>query len=214
MQKLIDKIFDKIPYGLLERFSTSQMLGIGAGIGAGVFGLFWITVHSAQEDEYTALETKMAQVQKKLTKYQREVAQLGALILQVAQLDADLEEFKRQLPVEDELPKLINRLADAGSLLGISMNSFEIGDEVEKKTFYRTIPLTISISGGFYNTLGFFDTLQHLMQMVNVTKLKLQMKKERELGVDEEGRKTFLSTSRVFSTISALTYAYIEGSEK
>lgn len=209
----MDKIFDKIPYDKLERFQKTHAIMVGAALVLGIFILYYMMVYSAYQEEYNQLETKLTQTKQKLKRYELEVAQKDLITKQVATLAGTLVERKRQLPLVKQLPTLLNKISDVGRFLDVNITEFRL-DEATEKRFYKEIPIHMTITGDYYRTAGFFDTLQSLLRMVNITKLnmirsEIDVAGTGSLGQAQRERKMMLRTD-----IQAKTFAYIEGSEK
>lgn len=209
----MDKIFDKIPYDKLEKFQKTHAIMVGAALVLGVFILYYMMVYSPYQEEYNQLEAKLTQTKQKLKRYELEVAQKDLITKQVATLAGTLVERKRQLPLVRQLPTLLNKISDVGRFLDVNITEFRL-DEATEKRFYKEIPITMTITGDYYRTAGFFDTLQSLLRMVNISKLKMVRQKIDvsaigDLGEAQRDQKLMLRTD-----IQAKTFAYIEGSEK
>ncbi|MCF8721864.1 type 4a pilus biogenesis protein PilO [Nitrospina gracilis] len=209
----MDKILDKIPYDKLDRFQKPQAIMAGAVLCFGVILMYYFLVYSAYQDEYRDLETKLGKTQDKLKLYQQEVSQKELITKQVATLSGTLVEKKRQLPLVEQLPTLLNKISDVGRFLDVNIVTFRL-DEASEKRFYKEIPITMTITGDYYRTAGFFDTLQSLLRMVNISKLKMvrettQVSVKGKMGEAKREAVLLLKTD-----IQAKTFAYIEGSEK
>ena len=134
------------------------------------------------------------------------------MIVAIASLFGTLGEKKRQLPLSDEIPLLIHKIADIGDFLGVDIVSFKLSPATSED-FYKSIPLSVTISGSYYQTAGFFDSLQNLLRMVNVQSFTIDMKSAIKIVVNEDGEKEQETVPALQTQISANTFAYIEGSE-
>jgi Tfp pilus assembly protein PilO len=136
-----------------------------------------------------------------------------AITKQVAALFGTLGEKKRQLPLAEEIPLLIHKIADIGDFLGVDIVSFKLAPAT-KSDFYKSIPVSVTINGGYYQTAGFFDSLQNLLRVVNVRSFEMNMRPAIKIVINEDGEKEQESVSTLQTKIVADTFAYIEGSEK
>lgn len=209
----MDKILDKIPYDKLDRFQKPQAIMVGAVLCFGVILMYYFLVYSAYQDEYRELETKLGKTQDKLKLYQQEVSQKELITKQVATLSGTLVEKKRQLPLVEQLPTLLNKISDVGRFLDVNIVTFRL-DEASEKRFYKEIPITMTITGDYYRTAGFFDTLQSLLRMVNISKLKMVRETTQVSVKGKMGEAQRESVLLLKTDIQAKTFAYIEGSEK
>jgi Tfp pilus assembly protein PilO len=74
--------------------------------------------------------------------------------------------------------------------------------------FYKEIQIEIPVSGGFYQAIGFFESIQNLLRIVSINNLKLETKK---ISIKVGNRRV---KSRKLETSSmAVTFSYIDGAE-
>jgi len=207
----MDKIFDKlnINYQQFEKFPMIGFLGVGMGIFV-VFALvYFFLVYGDIQMEMKDLQAKEAASKKQLDQYQRVINEEPVVRDSLAASVGELSEKKRQMPSAKELPRLLNRVADLGEMLNLSINRFVI-QEASSTEFYKEIPMTIQLSGGYSNTAGFFDALQNLLQLVQINNIDMKMASIQVVGEDEEGKPALDSEQQLRTSISATAYAYIE----
>jgi len=209
----LNKIFDKIPYETFANFKSAHYIGMAAGLFLAILGAMFFVVFSPNGEEKAGLDKKLAETEKKLQLYLAEGAKKEAITKQVAALFGTLGEKKRQLPLAEEIPLLIHKIADIGDFLGVDIISFKL-HPATSSDFYKSIPMSVTISGSYYKTAGFFDSLQNLLRVVNVKSFQMNMRPTTELVINEDGEKEQKSVSTLQTIITADTFAYIEGSEK
>jgi len=206
---MMDKIFDKLPYDSMANVKFIHMVVVALVIAGIVLGCYNFLLYDSMKQEYAALEQKKVDMENKLVRYQSEVAQKEALTKQVATLAGTLVERKRQLPLPEEIPTLLNKMADVAEFLGLRILEFKMGDAADNE-FYKEIPMTISLMGDFYRTAGFFDTMQSLLRLVNVSDLKMEMSPFKQVSKGEDGERIVDDVDKLKTSIEAKTYAYIE----
>ncbi|MEE9497905.1 MAG: type 4a pilus biogenesis protein PilO [Nitrospinaceae bacterium] len=209
----LNKIFDKIPYETLANFKPAHYIGMAAGFSLVIFGAMFFVAFSPNAEEKAKLEKKLAGTEKKLERYLAEGAKKEAITKQVAALFGTLGEKKRQLPLAEEIPLMIHKISDIGDFLGVDIVSFKL-NPAKSEGFYKTIPMSLTIVGTYYQTAGFFDSLQNLLRMVNIESFKMDMRPAIKIVVNEDGEKKQESVQALQTVITANTFAYIEGSEK
>ena len=209
----LNKILDKIPYETFANFKPAHYLGMAAGLSLVIFGAMFFLFFSPNAEEKAALDKKLAETEQKLATYLAEGAKKEAMTKQVASLFGTLGEKKRQLPLNEEIPLLIHKISDIGDFLGVDIVSFKLEPAV-KGDFYRSIPMSVTISGTYYKTAGFFDSLQNLLRVINVKTFEMKMRPAIKLVINEDGEKEQESIDSLQTEITADTFAYIEGSEK
>jgi Tfp pilus assembly protein PilO len=209
----LNKLLDKIPYGTFANFKPAHYFGMAAGLSLVIFGAMFFLVFSPNAEEKAQLDKKLADTENKLELYLAEGAKKDAITKQVAALFGTLGEKKRQLPLAEEIPLLIHKIADIGDFLGVDVVSFKLEPAISSD-FYKSIPVSVTINGSYYKTAGFFDSLQSLLRVVNVKSFEMNMRPAIQLVVNEDGEKEQESVSTLQTMIKADTFAYIEGSEK
>ena len=122
----LNKIFDKIPYETFANFKPAHYIGMFAGFSLVIFGAMFFIVFSPNAEEKAELEKKLAKAEQKLELYLAEGAKKEAITKQVAALFGTLGEKKRQLPLAEEIPLLIHKIADIGDFLGVDIISFKL----------------------------------------------------------------------------------------
>ena len=209
----VNKIFDKIPYGTFANFKPAHYYGMAAGVVLLIFGAMFFLVFSPNAEEKAQLEKKLDDSKKQLARYLTEGAKKGAMTKDVAALYGTLGEKKRQLPVANEIPQLIQKITDIGDFLGVDIVAFKL-EPPQNHSFFKAIPVSVTIAGNYYKTAGFFDSLQNLLRVVNVTNFKMNMRPGVKIVINEDGEKEQETIDILQTEIKAQTFAYIEGSEK
>ncbi len=209
----LNKIFDKIPYDTFADFKSAHYIGMAVGFFLVIFGAMYFLVFSPNAEEKAKLDKRLAETETKLALYLAEGAKKELFTKQVAALFGTLGEKKRQLPLAEEIPLLIHKISDIGDFLGVDIVAFKMEPAVSKD-FYKSIPVSVTIVGSYYQTAGFFDSLQNLLRVVNVKNFNMDMKPALKLVVNEDGEKEQESIDALQTNITANTFAYIEGSEK
>ncbi len=139
----------------------------------------------------TALEGKLAELQQQVTEKERTAAQLDKYIREVNTLKESFKTALLKLPNEREIAGLLASVVQAGKGAGVDFLLFEPKPS-EKKTpevkpstpppdpkaappkkagsekFYDEIPIRVQLSGGFHNTLSFFEQVARLPRIVNI----------------------------------------------
>ncbi len=208
----MDKLFDSLPYPALAKMTKIQFIGLGLLIGGLIFGGYFFTYHADQEEQYAMHVKKKTELDATFQQYQTAIAGKPVLDRSVSTLKASLVEASRVLPLESELPELLHRVTDIGTVLGIQITNFKIGHEINRSAIYSEVPLEVKINGGFYNTLGFFDWLQNLLQVVDVNELTMNTQKTKKQVMDDEsGKLVVRSVEGVQTSIKATIFALAAG---
>lgn len=207
------KIFDAIPYETFANFKPLHYLGMAVGFSLAIFGAMYFMVFSPNVEEKVRLEKELVKTEQKLVRYLAEGAQREIMTKQVAALFGTLEEKKRQLPLDGEIPLLVHKIADIGDFLGVDIVSFNLEPTI-RGDFYKSIPLSVTINGNYYKTAGFFDSLQNLLRVIKVKRFQMNVQPAIKVVVNKDGEKKQTSVNSLQTKIIANIFAYIEGSER
>lgn len=101
----------------------------------------------------------------------------------IATLQDQLEQMKRIVPDEKEVPQFMEMMQSEARKAGIEIRRYEAKPTTSKE-FFTEIPWDIDIDGPYYSVLRFFDNVAHLDRIVNVANLKMaSVKKPGDAGV-------------------------------
>ena len=204
----MEKIFDKLPYDELEDIQFIHLLAGAIGIGLVLLLVYFFTLHSVSNEEYESLLKQKDRAERTLKRYKATVAKEGVVAKNMARVKGQFEAFKNQMPSQDEIPSLIQKITEFGKhrnikMIALTLQEGEIGD------FYKEIPLEVQIDGELWVTLDFIDYMQNLLRLVSFENLILQGR-----STGNSRRRTAESTIVSLSTtLTAKTYSFLEGSE-
>jgi len=151
-------------------------------------------------EKKATLSEKQEQLSQEITEKSRLAAQKNRYLKEVAQLQENLKTVLMKLPNEREIPDLFRSVSVSGKNTGIEFVLFEpqkvakpaekkAGDKKatdkkagDKKTaetsteqakFYEEIPLKVTVSGGFHNTVLFFEKVAKLPRIINIEDISM-----------------------------------------
>ncbi len=99
---------------------------------------------------------------------------LDELIAANKQLEIELAKKKEQLPPEEEAVMLLKQISDLGVRLGLDVKLWKPGSQSEdpSKLFVR-MPVSVEVAGGYHTAGLFFDRINKLPRIINVSDLKM-----------------------------------------
>ncbi|MBI4382973.1 MAG: type 4a pilus biogenesis protein PilO [Nitrospinae bacterium] len=214
---MLDKIFDKLPYEVLEKVKFLQLLLGAAGIGLFLLAVHYFTLYSWAQDDFAALAAKKQEAEKKLKSDEELVARTGATQKDLAATFHDFANAKRGMPLLSEIPALLNKIGEFENELGVEISMFRIEEGVIGD-YFKEIPIYVELRGDFWNAVGFFDKLHDLLRVISVSELKMEMpqpkaKKKAKKGEEEEEPQEEVKKPTLITSIKARTYGYIDGAE-
>jgi type IV pilus assembly protein PilO len=114
---------------------------------------------------------------KKLKKTLRENLEITKGIKDIEEelkkIENRLSEAQAQLPTEKEIPNLLTKISDLGSMVGLEFVLFQPKPEIPKD-FYNEVPIDIRIKGSYHTVAQFFDMIAHLPRIVNISNIAMR----------------------------------------
>ncbi len=182
----MEKLFDKLPYDDLEGIKVTHLLAGAIGVGLVLFLAYYFTLYSATHKEFKQLTRQKAGAERTLKEYKTVVAKKGLVAKNMVRVKGKFDAFKNQMPSQDEIPNLMQRLMAFGKHRNIKMTAFTM-EEGEVEDFYKEIPFKIQLTGGLWVTLDFIEYVQNLLRLVSFENLTLQGQKPSASNVGDGG---------------------------
>ena len=110
---------------------------------------------------------------------------------------AEFRKAMKRLPEKREIPSLLTNISQIGQGTGVLFSSFKPVKETVMD-FYGEIPVEISMTGDFHNTIKFFDQVTSMARIVNVKNIKM---------------KADPKTGNLITSCQAVTYKFVEQKE-
>ncbi len=205
----LDKFFEKIPYERLYPIKPWQRMAALAGVALLVFVAIYFTLIQSQFEQIAQLENNLTEIKRKIDENLKHIQKQGKLKEMIGQLQGDLELAKQQLPTEQEIPELLEQISNLGTQFGLEFLTFRPNAEV-RKDFYAEVPVTLKITGSFHDNLKFFDEISHLPRIVTINNLAIRS----DVAKGKDAKLGSRKKSDLQVECLAVTYRYIEGSEK
>ncbi|MGA1843843.1 MAG: type 4a pilus biogenesis protein PilO [bacterium] len=92
---------------------------------------------------------------------------------ELKKIEGRLSQAQAQLPTDKEIPNLLTKISDLGSVVGLEFLLFQPKPEVPKD-FYNEVPIDIRIKGNFHMVAQFFDMIAHLPRIVNISNITMR----------------------------------------
>jgi len=121
----------------------------------------------AQQNQTTlrAKQAEIAQLQPYATK-------LNDLNRQVEGMKAKIEEQKKYLPDQKEVPDFITAMQQEAARSGVEIRRYT-PRAVVAQNYYTEAPFEIDVDGGYYKMLNFFERVSQMERIVNITGLSI-----------------------------------------
>lgn len=148
---------------------TVVVLGL-AGVAA------WQLLITDAQGQVTAAQAKVRTLQQEygqLKEYEKK-SRLDEVKQKRAETEARLEENKKLLPPEDEIPTFIMSIKATADSAGLQIEKFE-PLEPEVEDYYRMVPVKVEVLGKAADLLDFFQTLAGPKKLiVNIRQIEIE----------------------------------------
>jgi type IV pilus assembly protein PilO len=186
-----------IDFDDLKKLSPKYRWLIIGGIYVVLGYFYFLLSFDADLTKKMTLDTKITELQRQVVEKERTVAKIEQYIREIAGLQAALKIALEKLPNAREIPDLVAAVATSGRETGMDFLIFEPKPPERKppetkpatppapppkpadakgqpakpavpEKFYEEIPIKVQVSGGFHNTLSFFERVARLPRIVNI----------------------------------------------
>ena len=163
--------------GLDFKNQTVLKITLSVLLAVGVLGIFFFTHfvpfgYPSRQDQLVALK---ADYEKKST----ELARARAAVADLPRFEAEYELLHDRwtmaaelLPTDRQLAVLLRKISLAGQQTGVSFVMFKPG-ATRAETYYTTLPVDITVYGGYHQVGSFLAELANLRRIVTVSNMRL-----------------------------------------
>jgi type IV pilus assembly protein PilO len=164
----------KINLEALRTVPVSQKLALLAIIIGGLSVAFYYYVVEPKNEIIAQVQTEIGKLDAEIQTLVIKVKHLDELIAANKQLEIDLAKKKERLPPEEEAVMLLKQLSDLGVRLGLDIKLWKPGNPSEdaSKLFIR-LPVNVEVAGGYHTAGLFFDRINKLPRIINVSDLRM-----------------------------------------
>ncbi len=184
-----------------------------------IIAVYYVTVYMPHVDRMEALYREFNSKKAEFSKMVVLVRDRGQFMEEVEALDRDLKVAISMLPDKKEIPSLLKKLSDEAEKFGLEVYYFEPLAE-RKKDFYAEVPVSMKVKGSFHEVLGFFDSVNKLARIVNVSDLEMKVvsggnaaKKEKKSNVKTSFGGFQPNKTALDIVFRATTYRFLSSSE-
>ncbi|MDI6689408.1 MAG: type 4a pilus biogenesis protein PilO [Actinomycetota bacterium] len=144
---------------------------------------FFLLAWLPQQNRKAQIRKQMEEERKRQETAKSTLSRLKAAKEESAQIESKLLSLSKRIPKEPELPSLIIELQDIATQAGIDFISIKPSVLSPKESFSE-IPLSINITGGFFDVVDFLYRLEGLPREIKVNVVSISVKEYPELSVD------------------------------
>ncbi len=175
--------------------TTRKVLFLVIVVGA-LVGMFYNYVAVDKQGVIERLQKEIGKLDAEKQTLLVKVKHLDQVRAAVEQLEIELEKKKEMLPPAEEAVALLKQMSDLGTRLGLDIRLWKPqGRVMDASQLFVKMPVDVEVSGGYHTAALFFDRIQKLPRIMNVTSLRMGSAK---LGGDRvQIKTTFVLTAYV-----------------
>jgi len=164
----------KVNLEALRTVPVAQKIALLGIIIGGLGVAFYYYVVEPKNEIIAQVQTEIGKLDAEIQTLVIKVKHLDELIAANKQLEIDLAKKKERLPPEEEAVMLLKQLSDLGVRLGLDIKLWKPGNPSEdaSKLFIR-MPVNVEVAGGYHTAGLFFDRINKLPRIINVTDLRM-----------------------------------------
>lgn len=164
----------KINLDAINSVPMGQKLALLGILIGGISAAFYYYVATPKNEQIVRLQEEVGKLDTEIQATTIKVQHLDELLAANQQLEKELEKKKERLPPEEEAVMLLKQLSDLGIRLGLDIKLWKPGNQVEdpSKLFIR-MSVSVEVSGGYHTAALFFDRIQKLPRIINVSDLRM-----------------------------------------
>jgi type IV pilus assembly protein PilO len=153
--------------------ATRKLAMVGILI-VGICAGFYYYVLTPKQEMIAKLEEEIGKLDTEVSATMIKVQHLDELMAANRELEEELERKKEKLPPEEEAVMLLKQLSDLGVRLGLDVKLWRPGTQAEdpSKLFVR-MPVSVEVAGGYHTAALFFDRVNKLPRIINVSDLRM-----------------------------------------
>jgi len=175
--------------------TTQKVLFLVIVVGV-IVGMFYNYVAVDKQGVIERLQKEIGKLDAEKQTLLVKVKHLDQVKAAVEQLEIELEKKKELLPPAEEAVALLKQMSDLGTRLGLDIRLWKPkGRVMDASQLFVKMPVDVEVSGGYHTAALFFDRIQKLPRIMNVTNLRMGSAK---LGEDRvQIKTTFVLTAYV-----------------
>lgn len=193
-QELQQFKFDQLDPNNIGAWPASIRALVLAIVALVVLGLGFTFVVSEKRKELAAKEAQEQTLRESFEQKAFEAHNIDALRRQSEELEESLKELKRQLPVDTEVPSLLEDITNTALESNLKIESVVLKPEVESE-IYVELPIEVKVEGAYHDLAAFVSGVANLSRIVTLHDFTLEPKDGAE---------------HLAMTIQAKTYRYRE----
>ena len=166
---------------IIEKIPVWARAAIWFAILALIFAAFFFSIFMPQQRALEGLRKDLGAKKEQLIILQNTARQLPKMKERLAELRSQLTQALKRLPNDKEIPLLIKNIEEMAKVVGLDVKYVKL-QRLVNLGFFSSIPIDILVKGGFHNTILFFDALNKLPRIINISNIKISDPDDKEAG--------------------------------
>ena len=185
---------------------NNRTITVGALAAVLIVGLWWMFVFSGIRSESSDVSEQIDAARGETRSLDTELKLLEDLEARAPETQAELDRLRQAVPDDAELASFIDAANALGSETGVTWLSVA-PTAPAAGTAAGTIPLAISVEGGYFQVLDYLNRLEDLSRLVVVDSVSLDAAESAEASASGAPTLTATLTARMFSQPAAASAA-------
>ena len=140
---------------------------------------FVFLIYMPKGQEINGLDLKIKTLNAEIADSEEKIKRLDALIAENKILKERLAELREQLPQEKEVSVLLKQISELGLRSGLDIILWKPEPrKTDPEGLYVEIPVTVEVMTDYHQLGAFFSHISRLQRLVNISDIKLDVKKE------------------------------------
>lgn len=159
----------------VSKLSAPAMIAIGLVTILVLGGIFYGLVYMPYNDEATRLQRNITSAESDIRKQRDSLKKHQAVGAMAEPIAASYQYIQKFLPHENEMPRLVQMVAEIASKAGLSDGVTHFAPKLPAiiQENYAEIPFTMNLEGEFLTVLNFLYDFSRMDRIVNVTEVTI-----------------------------------------
>ena len=134
-------------------------------------GAFYALAYMPYSEEMTKAKSRSTSIQQDIVKHGDMLKKHAAVTEKSESIEAAYQYMQRYLPLENEMPQLVQMVSEIGARAGLSDGVTLFAPKLPAivQTNYAEIPFTMNLQGEFLTVLTFLYDFSRMNRIVNIT---------------------------------------------
>jgi type IV pilus assembly protein PilO len=169
----MDLSLNKLPwYGQLAAFVALSLAGAG---------VFWNFYASPARQQIDTRRQELERLRREVDKGREAERQLPQFRARLAQLEADLEMRRKELPEEKDVAELLRRIQGMATQSNLTIRGFT-PRAANQRQIHAEWPIGLQLEGTYHDLGGFLERVSKFPRIINVSGMNIRARENQTSG--------------------------------